>query len=317
MRIVVVLPEPFGPSRPNTSPRWISRSSESTATNVPNVLRSFSARTATSSAAGAVISPGRGRIAHGHRQPGLERRRRIAELHFHAEHQVRALVARQRHARRELGAIVHRRPPCRGTAGRAARRATPSAVSPMWIRGSATSIDVDPHVRPRLTSPIVIPETPGASTSPGSTWRLNTVPRHRRREHEVARRRLDAGERRLLRRRHLRRAPRRSPPDARLRARDAAARAPRRALAADARGGARRVELLLAHRSRAGERRESLEVFAPCAAPRPRRRARAASACVDLRRARTGEQVAQLRFRRGDAPRAARRSPTAASTASA
>ena len=42
MRIVVVLPDPLGPSRPNTSPRWIVRSSASTATSGPNTLRSFS-----------------------------------------------------------------------------------------------------------------------------------------------------------------------------------------------------------------------------------------------------------------------------------
>ena len=46
MRIVVVFPEPLGPSSPNTSPRSIVRSSPSTATNRPNAFRSPSARTA-------------------------------------------------------------------------------------------------------------------------------------------------------------------------------------------------------------------------------------------------------------------------------
>ena len=40
MRMVVVLPEPLGPSMPNTSPREMSRSSPCTATSAPKTLRS-------------------------------------------------------------------------------------------------------------------------------------------------------------------------------------------------------------------------------------------------------------------------------------
>src|SRR5690349_19578269 len=50
MRTVVVLPAPFGPSRPSTVPVDISRSTPSNARVDPNVLTSASARTATSDA---------------------------------------------------------------------------------------------------------------------------------------------------------------------------------------------------------------------------------------------------------------------------
>lgn len=46
IRMVVVLPEPFGPSRPKTSPRLIVRSSRSTATSEPKLLPSPTASTA-------------------------------------------------------------------------------------------------------------------------------------------------------------------------------------------------------------------------------------------------------------------------------
>ncbi len=47
MRIVEVLPAPFGPRKPNTSPRTMSKSTPSTATNSPNSLRSPRALTTT------------------------------------------------------------------------------------------------------------------------------------------------------------------------------------------------------------------------------------------------------------------------------
>src|SRR2546428_1325470 len=47
MRTVVVLPAPFGPSRPSTVPVGISRSTLSSERVDPNVLTSASARTAT------------------------------------------------------------------------------------------------------------------------------------------------------------------------------------------------------------------------------------------------------------------------------
>jgi hypothetical protein len=40
IRIVEVLPAPFGPRKPNASPRWTSKSMPSTATSAPKLLTS-------------------------------------------------------------------------------------------------------------------------------------------------------------------------------------------------------------------------------------------------------------------------------------
>src|SRR5690606_34768104 len=111
MRMVVVFPEPFGPSSPKTSPRQITRSSPSTATIDPNVLRSFVASIATWPNAGdapatPVIAASRAAVAakgDRGRKSGLERARRVAYRQLDPEQQVRTLAFGHRHARRELG----------------------------------------------------------------------------------------------------------------------------------------------------------------------------------------------------------------------
>src|SRR5438067_202219 len=83
IRIVVVLPDPFGPSMPKTSPRCTDNVRPSTATRWPNTFRSARASIAVPAGAdtpaGDVTATSRRGDAHGDRQTGLERARRVVE----------------------------------------------------------------------------------------------------------------------------------------------------------------------------------------------------------------------------------------------
>jgi hypothetical protein len=58
MRIIVVLPEPFGPSTPSTAPAGTSRSTPETATVEPNTLRRPRTLIAGRGTSGAVVAAG-------------------------------------------------------------------------------------------------------------------------------------------------------------------------------------------------------------------------------------------------------------------
>src|SRR6185436_3005242 len=94
MRIVVVLPEPFGPRIPKISPGRISKEMSSTAVILPK--RRTMERTSTT---GSV----RDKDARVGREARLEEPAGIVQRHLHAEHDVRPLLLGERRARGELG----------------------------------------------------------------------------------------------------------------------------------------------------------------------------------------------------------------------
>src|SRR5207245_2877748 len=95
-RMVVVLPAPSGPIRPNISPRSTDSDSASTA-----VVRPYRFVTPSRMIAGITASLLQRDLGfHGH--PRLEDAAAIVDRHLHAVHELRALVRRLHVARREL-----------------------------------------------------------------------------------------------------------------------------------------------------------------------------------------------------------------------
>src|SRR5262245_37145969 len=98
MRMVVVLPEPLGPSMPKISPASIEKLMPSTAVSAPKRLTSPS----TAMTGGMALLRGADPRFGG--QPGLERAAGRVDRDLHAEHDVGLLLFGERGARRELGA---------------------------------------------------------------------------------------------------------------------------------------------------------------------------------------------------------------------
>src|SRR5688572_4668446 len=77
-RISVVFPDPFGPSSPNTSPRWTSNDTSLTAVKSPNRMDALSITIA------GVMSPPLRRVEeHLGRHAGLEHAVRVGHDHLH------------------------------------------------------------------------------------------------------------------------------------------------------------------------------------------------------------------------------------------
>src|SRR6185295_2430111 len=107
MRIVVVLPEPFGPRMPKISPASISNDASSTAFTAPKCFVSPCRRTTAPFATAVSVTAARthGADPHVSRQPRLERAAALVEHELHAEHEVRTLLFGECGAWRELGTI--------------------------------------------------------------------------------------------------------------------------------------------------------------------------------------------------------------------
>src|SRR5690349_2797812 len=102
MRMVVVLPEPFGPRMPKISPRRIVNDTSSTATTLPNVLRSPLTTTTSERSAPGVFASLTARCSRRRaddracRQARLEHAARGREHDLHGEDEIGLLVLGER-----------------------------------------------------------------------------------------------------------------------------------------------------------------------------------------------------------------------------